>query len=440
MLKDLSKSLGSTFRKILSRSSVDPEDVDILVKNLQRDLLKSDVDVLLIKNLSENIRRRCLKEKIPDGVTLREHVIKVVYEELVNLLGEKQVGLMGKKRIMFVGLFGSGKTTTAAKIANRLKKKGLKPAMIACDYHRPAAPDQLKQLGDKIHIPVHISKEGDPFEAIRSGLMKFKKYDSILIDTAGRDALDDKLAKELKEMAKIVKPDEVVLVLPADIGRIAGKQAEEFHKLVGVTGVVITKMDGTAKGGGALSACSATAAKVKFIGTGEKIDALEEYDPVRFVGRLLGMGDLQALLEKAKEAEIDEDSVQKIISGKFTLKDFYDQISGVGKMGSLSSVMDMIPGLGGAIPEDMLVMQEENLKKYGHIMASMTEQEKINPDVLQASRIKRIAKGSGTSEKDVRGLLKQYKQSKKIMKKIGGTKGLKRGQMARLMKKFGLKM
>jgi signal recognition particle subunit SRP54 len=440
MLKDFSKNLGSTVRKILSRSSVDPEDVEILVKELQKALLKVDVDVKLVFELSENIRRRCLKEKIPDGITLREHTIKVVYEELINLLGEEQVGLIGKKRVMLVGLFGSGKTTTTAKIANYLKKQGLKPAMIACDYHRPAASEQLKQLGDKLHVPVYISEKKDPFDALKEGLKKFNKFDSILIDTAGRDALDKELADELKKMNKIARPDEVILVIPADIGRIAGKQAQEFHELTGVTGVIITKMDGTAKGGGSLSACSATNAKVKFIGTGEKIDAFEPYDPVRFVGRLLGMGDLQTLLEKAKEADINTDSAEKILSGKFTLKDFYEQMSGVRKMGSLDSIMDMIPGLGGAIPEDMLLKQEAKMKEYGYIMDSMTEEEKTNPDIIHSSRIKRIAKGSGTADKDVRGLIKQFNQTKKMMKKMGGMKGLKRGQMAKMMKKMGLKI
>ncbi|OGI15755.1 hypothetical protein A3K63_00050 [Candidatus Micrarchaeota archaeon RBG_16_49_10] len=440
MLEDLGKNIGSTIRKILARSSVDPADVNILVKDLQRDLLKTDVDVKLVYQISENIRRRCLKDKIPEGLTLREHTLKVVYEELVSLLGEKQVGLMGKRKIMFVGLFGSGKTTTTAKIASYLKKKGLKPAIIACDYHRPAAVEQLEQLAEKLGVPVHVSEKRDPYDALKGGLAKFGKHDSILIDTAGRDALDKELANELKKMNAIARPDEVLLVIPADIGRIAGKQAEEFHKLVGVTGVIITKMDGTAKGGGALSACSATNAKVKFIGVGEKIDALEEYDPVRFVGRLLGMGDLQSLLEKAKEADISEDSVGKIMAGKFTLKDFYEQLSGVRKMGSLGSVMDMIPGLGGAIPEEMLVQQEEKMKKYGYIIDSMTEDEKVDAELIHSSRIKRIAKGSGTSEKDVRDLLKQYKQAKIMMKKFGGAGGMKRGQMAKLMKKFGVKM
>jgi len=335
--------------------------------------------------------------------------------------------------------FGSGKTTTAGKLAKYFQKQGLKPAMICCDYHRPAAPEQLTQLGDKLHVPVHVSKEKNPYNALKEGLGKFKKYDTVIIDTAGRDALDKELAEELKKMGKICQSDEVLLVIPADIGRIGGKQAEEFNKLVGITGVVVTKMDGTAKGGGALSACSATGAKVKFIGTGEKLENLEVYDPVRFVSRLLGLGDLQSLLEKAKEAELKEEDVEKFLSGRFTLQDFYEQISGMQKMVSLSSVIDMIPGLGHAVPEDMLVVQEEKLKKYKYIIDSMTKEEKKNADLIHSSRIKRIAKGSGTSQKDVRDLIKQYKQSKKLMKKMGGIKGMKRGTLRQIAKKFGLK-
>jgi len=437
---NLGKNLSELVQKILSRTTVDRDAVEALIKGLQRILIQTDVDLNLVLELSENIRRRCLKEKIPTGLTLREQVMKVVYDELVNLLGEEKSGLLGKRRIMLLGLFGSGKTTTAGKLARYFQKQGLKPAMICCDYHRPAAPEQLMQLGDKLHVPVFVSKEKDPYQALKEGLGKFKKYDTIIIDTAGRDALDKALAEELKKINKTCQPDEVLLVIPADIGRIGGRQAEEFNKLVGITGVIVTKMDGTAKGGGALSACSATGAKVKFIGIGEKIEDLEFYDPVRFVSRLLGMGDLQTLLEKVKESELKEEDVEKIISGKFTLQEFYDQISGVQKMGSFSDILNMIPGLGYSIPEELLVVQEEKLKKYKFIIDSLTPEERKNADLIHSSRIKRIAKGSGTTQKDVRDLLKHYEQSKKMIKKIGGGKGLKRGMMRQLAKRFGMKM
>lgn len=438
-MMDFGKNISDLVRKILTRTTVDAEAVEDLVKGLQRILLQTDVDVKLVFELSENIRKRCLKEEIPAGLTLREQVMKVVYEELVKLLGEEKADLTGKKRIMLVGLFGSGKTTTAGKLARYFQRQGLKPAMICCDYHRPAAPEQLTQLGDKFHVPVHVSKERDPYNALKEGLGKFKGYDTVIIDTAGRDALDKELSEELKKMSKISQPDEVLLIIPADIGRVGGKQAEEFNKLVGITGVLVTKMDGTAKGGGVLSACSATGAKVKFIGTGEKLENLEVYDPVRFVSRLVGLGDLQSLLEKAKEAEFKEEDVEKLLSGKFTLQDFYEQIKGMQKMGPLSNVMDMIPGIGHSIPEEMLVVQEEKLKKYKYIIDSMSKEEKKDVDIIHSSRIKRIAKGSGTSEKDVRDLLKQYKQTKKLMKKMGGMGELKHGTLGKLAKKFGLK-
>lgn len=440
VLDRIGKNISDLLRKILSQTTIDKDAVESLIKGLQRVLLQADVDVNLVFELSENIRKRCLKEEVPPGITIRELVMKVIYEELVRLLGEEQARLLGKKRIMLVGLFGSGKTSTAGKLAKYFQKQGLKPALIACDYHRPAAPEQLKQLGDKLTVPVYISREKNPFDAAKNGLGSLSKYDSIIIDTAGRDALDQELAKELRKLYEMVRPDEVLLVIPADIGRAAGKQSEEFNKLAGITGVIVTKMDGTAKGGGALSACSATGAKVKFIGLGEKLDDLEAYDPVRFVSRLLGMGDLQTLLEKMKQVEFKEEDVEKILSGKFTLQDFYDQISGVQKMGSLDSIMGMIPGLGHAIPKNLLEVQEEKLKKYKYIMDSMTPDERENADLIHTSRIKRIAKGSGTSEREVRELLKQYEQSKRLIKKLGGMKGMKRGALMKLAKKMGIKM
>jgi len=436
----MGKSISDLMRRVLTKTTIDRDSVEALVKGLQRILLQSDVDIKLVYTLSQNIRDRSLKEKTPDGITLREHVTKVIYEEIVKLLGEKQETLVGKKRIMLIGLFGSGKTTTTAKLAKNLQKQGLRVGMIACDYHRPAAPEQLKQLGDQLKIPVYYSDTKSPYEALKTGLSKFHKMDSILIDTAGRDALDGELAKELKKMYELVKPDEVLLVIPADIGRIAGKQAEEFHRLVNITGVIVTKTDGTAKGGGALSACSATAAKVKFIGTGEKLGDLEVYDPVRFVSRLLGMGDLQGLLERAKEAEFKEEDAEKIMSGKFTLQDFYNQISGMEKMGPLDQVLDMIPGMKHAVPENLVEVQKEKLKKYKYIIDSMSKKEREGEVDIHSSRIKRIAKGSGTSESEVRGLLKQYKQSKKMMKKLGGMKGLKRGNLSKMAKKLGIKI
>ncbi|MBU5688035.1 MAG: signal recognition particle receptor subunit alpha [Candidatus Aenigmarchaeota archaeon] len=436
---DFGKKITELVSNILGRSTIDKDAIEELIKGLQRILLQADVDVKLVYELSNNIRNRCFKEKIPTGFTLREHVTKVVYEELVGLLGKEKSDISDKRRIMLLGLYGVGKTTTAGKLARYFQKKGKRPALIACDYHRPAATEQLKQIANQLNVPIHIDDERNPYNAVKEGIKRFEKSDVIIIDTAGRDTLDKELSQELKKLGEIAKPDEVLLVIPADLGRVAGQQAAEFNKLVGITGVIVTKMDGTARGGAALSSCYATGAKVKFLGVGEKLDQLEQYDPVRFVSRMLGMGDLQTLMEKIKESELKEEDAKRIISGKFTLKDFYDQIAGMQKMGPLSGIMEMIPGLSTTLPEEIVHMQEEKLKKYKYIIDSMTKEERENPEIIHASRVKRIAKGAGVQEKDVRDLLKQYELTKKVIKKVGGTASLKRGQLAKLAKKFGLK-
>ena len=437
MFDNLSKGLSNIIRKITTGTTVDKKTVEEVLQDMKEVLLQSDVDMKLTDDLINSIRKKCLEEKIPAGLTLREYVLKVIYEELVRLLGEKSVGLLGKKRLMLVGLFGSGKTTTAAKLAKYFQKQGIRPALVTCDFHRPAALDQLSQLGKQINVPVFYEK--DPLTTAKNSLEKFKNYDVVIYDTAGRNALDKELADELKKMGEIIKPDEVLLAIPADLGKVARKQSEEFHKLVGVTGVIITKMDGTAKAGGALAATSVTGAKVKFIGIGEKIEDFEMYDPQRFVSRLLGLGDLQSLLEKAKEVDIKKESVEKIVEGKFSLQDFYEQIEAVGKMGSLGKIAQMIPGFGMAkVPEGVMETQEEKLKHYKFIMQSMTKQEKENPDMINPPRIKRIAKGSGRSESEVRELLDQYNKMKKLMKSFGGMKGLQRGAFKNLAKQFGL--
>jgi len=310
-------------------------------------------------------------------------------------------------------------TTTAAKLAKYFLKQGLKPALVTCDFHRPAALEQLTQLGKQINVPVFYEK--DPLTTAKNSLDKFRNYDTVIYDTAGRNALDKELAEELKNLGEIVKPDEVLLVIPADLGKVARVQSEEFHKLVGVTGVIITKMDGTAKAGGALATTSVTKAKAKFIGTGEKVENFELYDPERFVSRLLGLGDLQTLLEKAKEADIKKESVEKIVEGKFTLQDFYEQIESMGKMGSFKQIASMIPGMGMMkLPENIMETQEGKMKKFKYIIQSLTPKERENPEIIDSSRIKRCAKGAGVPESEVRDLLKQYEQLKKVTKLFKG--------------------
>jgi signal recognition particle subunit SRP54 len=440
VLEKFGSSLKQTFKKIAGMGIVNKEAVEEVMRELQRALLQSDVDVGMVAEITERIKKKVLGAKVPPGMSLKEFFIKALYDEMVDFLGaEKGEIALKKQKILIIGLFGSGKTTTISKLARWFKVRGLNPGLVACDTHRPAAQTQLKQLGDKLGVPVYT--EGGKPEGIAKEALKKSKEDVIIFDSAGRDALDAELAKELKNMGRIIKPDEVLLVIPADIGQAARKQSEEFNKLVGITGLIVTKLDGTAKGGGALAATAVAGAKVKFIGVGEKPEDLEQYDPKRFVSRLIGYGDIQGLLEKAKEAGIEEKDAKKILEGKFTLNEFYDQIKGMQKMGPLNKITEMMPGMGGLkIPSGMLDVQEGKMKKWRFIIDSMTPKEREDPDNINASRVKRIAKGAGAAESDVRELLKNYKQIKKIIKMTKGGKAFKRGPFAALAKQFGMKV
>ena len=441
VLDRLGSGLKETFRKITGLGVVDREAVERIVRDLQRTLIQSDVDVKIVLELSNGIKNRILKEKPPAGMTLKEYFIKTLYDEIVDLLGKEKGELSLKnQKILLMGLFGCGKTTTCGKLAKWFKKRGLSVALVACDTHRAAAQDQLRQIGKQIEIPVYY--EGKKPEDIAKNALKKAKENVLIFDSAGRDALDKELAKELKNLGKIIKPDEVFLVIPADIGQAARKQAEEFNRLVGITGLIVTKLDGTAKGGGALAAANVSGSKVRMIGMGEKLDDFEEYDPKRFVSRMIGYGDIQGLLEKAKEAGAEE-TAKKLMEGRFTLNEFYEQLGSLQKMGSLSSVMSMIPGFSGGmlakkLPKDFLNVQEDKMKKWKFIIDSMTPEEREDPDIIKQSRVQRIAKGSGTTQADVRELIKNYKQIKKVLKMTGGGKAFKRGPFAKIAKQFGL--
>ncbi len=440
MLEKLSTSLKGTLSKVAKSIFLDKNLIEELVKELQRSLLASDVNVSLVFELSEKIKTRALKEKPPKTVSPKEHIIKIVYEELVNLFGKKSYELKIEKKkpfkIMFVGLYGSGKTTSISKLANYYTKKNYKVATLGLDVHRPAAPEQLKQLSDQINIPSFISKEKDPIKIYKDFEKEFKDYDILLIDTAGRDALSDDLIKELSSLNKKIKPDETLLVISADIGQTALEQAKKFHETCNVTGVIATKMDGTAKGGGALTGAAATKAPIKFIGTGEKVNDLETFDPTGFVSRLLGMGDLKTLLEKVEDAMSEEEAKdlgKKFLKGDFNLLDLYEQMEAMSKMGPISKVTELIPGFSQLkLPKDVLQVQEGKLKKWKFILDSLTQEELENPEIITSSRIQRIASGSGTTTREIRELLKQYKQSKKVMKLMKG----KEPNMEKLMKKF----
>jgi signal recognition particle subunit SRP54 len=441
VLEKLSDSLKATLQKIAKSVFVDEKLVNELVKDIQRALLQSDVNVKLVFSLTQKIKDRALKEDTTKNLTKKEQLINIVYEELVNFLGKEGHKIEVNKKpfkIMLVGLFGNGKTTHAGKLAKFFSKRGHRVAVIQTDTWRPAAYDQLKQLAEQVNVQFYGMKdEKDPIKIYKAFEKELQNFDVVIVDTAGRDALSSDLIEELNKINSLVQPDETLLIIGADIGQAAEKQATAFHETCKITGVIITKMDGTAKGGGALIACAVTKAPVKFIGVGEKVDALEEFKPANFVGKMLGMGDLEALLDKVKEAmteEQAEDLSKKFLKGEFTLIDLYEQMEAMNKMGPLTKVMDMIPGFGNlGMSKDAITQQEGKLKKWRFIMDSCTKEELEDPEDIDASRIDRIAKGSGTSTNEVRELLKQYKQSKKLVKifKPGNQK-----QMQQMMKKM----
>jgi signal recognition particle subunit SRP54 len=442
VLDSLGSSLKNTLKKIASSVFVDDSLINELVKEIQKALLKSDVNVQLVFDLTNKIKERSLKET-KKRLDQRAHIVNIVYEELVNFLGgeKEEITIQKKKpfKIMMVGLFGAGKTTTIGKLAKFYSKRGYKIATLGLDVHRPAAPDQLEQISKQINVPCFIDKkEKDPIKIYNKFKDEFNKFDILLVDTAGRDALSEDLIKEIKDLNKIINPDEKLLVISADIGQTAQTQAKSFHESCKVTGVIVTKLDGTAKGGGSLSACSATDAKVKFIGVGEKVDDLEQFNPKGFVSRLLGMGDLEALLDKVKDEiseEKAEDLGKRFLKGDYSLVDLYEQMESMKKLGPLNKIMDLIPGMSNAnIPKEMLDVQEDKLKKWKHMMNSMNKNELENPEVLDKSRIDRISKGSGTNSREIRELIKQYKQSKKMVKLMKGSGDMK--NMDKLMKKF----
>jgi signal recognition particle subunit SRP54 len=439
VLEKLGENLKNTLSKIASSVFVNEKLINELIKDIQRALLQADVNVKLVFELSSKIKERALKEEVPGGLTKKEYLIKIVYEELTNFLGKEAHKIEITKKpfkIMLVGLFGSGKTTTAGKLARYFTKRGFKAALLGLDVHRPAAMDQLEQIAKQLNVPVFLKKqEKDPIKIYNSFKEEYKKYDLIIIDTAGRDALSKDLVEEIEKVNTETKSDERLLVISADIGQAAQKQAEQFHKSCNITGVIATKMDGTAKAGGALSACSVTDAPIKFIGIGETASDLELFNPPGFVSRLLGMGDIEALLDKAKEAMSEEEAAdmgKKFMSGKFNLIDLYEQMTAMSKMGPLNKVVDMIPGFSQLkLPKDALQVQEGKLKKWKFVMQSMTKEELEDPEVISSTRIDRIAAGAGCSAKDVRDLLKQYRQSKKMVKMMKG-----KGDVNKLMKKM----
>jgi signal recognition particle subunit SRP54 len=423
VLDRLGSSLNDALKKVFRASVMDEKTVKELVRDIQRALLQADVNVKLVLEVSKRIEERALKEKVPPGVSRREHVVKVVYEELTRFLGEKSASLKiepGKRKVlMLVGIQGSGKTTASGKLAKYFQKRGLKTALVCTDTYRPGAYDQLNQLASRANIPVYGEPKEKKSEKIAlMGLKQFKDYDLVIIDTAGRHKEEKGLIDEMKRLEKVIKPDETILVIDGTIGQQASIQAKALHEATPIGSILVSKLDGSARGGGALSAVAAIGAPIKFISSGEKLDDIEPFVPSRFVGRLLGMGDLQSLVDKVRDAEVKvpEKKVRAFMSGKFTLTDMYEQFESMKKVGPLKGLLKMIPGMSYNIPDEQMNMAEDALKKYRVIIQSMTPKEREKPKILSSSRIRRVARGSGTTEKDVKQLLTQYNQMRKMMK------------------------
>jgi signal recognition particle subunit SRP54 len=436
MIGDLGKKLRQTLAKLTNRPFVDEDDVKALVKDLQRVLISSDVNVKLVLGLSKKIQERALKSEKMEALSLKEHVMKVVYEELVELMGKSYKPRLDKHRILMCGLYGSGKTTSCAKIAHFYKTRGLSAALIAADTDRPAAQEQLEQLSKQVGAAYYTIKgEKDPAKIVEDALKKAKE-DVIIVDSAGRNAFDGHLVEELRSIAEVLEPDENYLVISADIGQIAGKQADEFNSAVPLSGVIATKMDGSGKGGGALSSVAASEAKIAFIGVGEKIGDFETYNSEKFVGRLLGVPDIEGLLEKVKEATEGTD-VAKLETEELTIESFYEQLKAAKKMGPLGDVFSM---LGAAdVPKEMVQQSEEKLKKFESMINSMTRSEKKDASLLKKNptRISRVAKGSGCSEKEVREFLSQFEKMEKMMGMFKKNRGFRK-KMEKMLKGGGI--
>jgi signal recognition particle subunit SRP54 len=442
VLDQLGKSIRETLKRIANSLHVDKKLVKEVTKELQRALLQADVEVKLVFDISRRIEKRALEEKPPAGMTSQEHTIRILYQELSKILGSSKKMELKPQLIIMIGLYGQGKTTTCAKLADYFKRKGLRPALIGTDVHRPGAYDQLSQLADKLGIPSTgpDSGKGDAIKLAREGIEKLRhQADVIIVDTAGRDRLDAELIKEMKGISKVAQPDEKLLILDATMGQRAGEHAKTFHEQIGLTGVILTKLDGTAKGGGALSAVAATGVPIAFIGTGEHIRDLEKFDPERFISRLLGMGDLQTLLERAKEIEqgaTAKEAAKNIARGKFTLNDLYQQMESLSSMGPLNKVFEMLPGgVSKKVGSSEIDKLQGQLQKFRVIMDSMTEMEKENPSSVKSSNILRIARGAGVELGEVRKLIKYYENSKKMMKGIKSNRKMQRV----LAKQFGMR-
>ncbi|PNS01275.1 signal recognition particle protein Srp54 [Petrotoga miotherma DSM 10691] len=432
MFENLQKKLTGVFKNLSGKGKLSEKNIKDAVREVKLSLLEADVHYKVVKELIDRVKEEAIGSKVLESLTPDQEFIRIVRDDLIELMGGKENNKITISRnpgfIMLTGLQGSGKTTTAAKLANFYKKKGKNPLLVAADTYRPAAIDQLVQLGEDIGIPVFT---GDRVNALKI-IEESKKYaekllhDIVIVDTAGRLHIDEKMMEELENIKKLINPDEILMVVDSMVGQDAVNSAKEFNDKLDLSGFVVSKLDGDSRGGVIISIRYITGKPVKLVGVGEKIDDLEEFYPDRYVGRILGMGDVLSFIEKV-EQDIDkkkaEEDAERFMDGKFDLKDFLEQIRQIRKLGPLSSLLEMVPG----VPKEQVDVTkgEQELKKFEAIINSMTPKERKNPGILTYSRKQRIAKGSGTTLQDINRLLKSYDQLKKTMKQMKKLKGRK---------------
>jgi signal recognition particle subunit SRP54 len=437
LFEQLSDRLGAIFSRLSGRGRLSENDVNEALREVRVALLEADVSLGAAKAFVARIKEKALGESVLESLTPAQTIVKIVHDELVELLGGAQARLQFSDAppsvIMMVGLQGSGKTTTAGKLALRLKEQGRKSLLVAADVYRPAAIAQLQTLGKQVDLPVFEQGKGDPVKIARDGVAEAKRLgiSTVIIDTAGRLQIDDDLMVELERIKAAVDPKEILFVADAMTGQEATGVAKGFNNRLGITGVILTKMDGDTRGGAALSIFDVTGAPIKFVGVGEKLAALEPFYPDRLASRILGMGDVLTLIEKTQNlytAEQAKALEEKLTKKGFTLDDFLDQMRQVRKIGSMGDIMKMIPGLSRALPKNFEI-PEKDLSRIEAIICSMTMRERRNPDLLNGSRRKRIAIGSGTQVSDVNRLVKQFDQARQMMKQMGGGKKGRRPQL-----------